>query len=226
VFGLNYLKIVKNTMDGLSINSMLCIITGIVSILLFANQGLKEKFLHIPYNEYHNNEKYRLLTSGFIHGDYMHLLFNMIALFSFGSNVESWFSQAEMFGSNGTIVYIMFYLVAIVAANLPTYAEHKNNPNYRSLGASGAIAAVIFASIINSPMSMILMPFPMPGFLFGILYLWYENSLSKKNIDNIAHDAHFYGALFGVLFIAVFKTKALGACYEEIFFSVKEFFLK
>ncbi len=211
-------------MSEISVNSILCIITCVISIGIFSAKEIGEKLLHIPYNEYHKNEKYRLLTSGFIHADFMHLLFNMIALFSFGSNVENWFSQPEMFGENGTVVYILFYLVAIVAASLPTYAEHKDNPYYRALGASGAIAAVIFASIINSPMSMILMPFPMPGFVFGILYLWYENSLSKKNNDNIGHNTHFYGALFGVLFIAVFKTKALFTCFEEIVFTVKGLF--
>ena len=209
----------------LSLNNILCLITVGISVFAFSNKALQERFLHIPYNENHNGEKYRLLSSGFIHADFMHLLFNMIALFSFGSNVEDWFRSEDMFGSeNGGIVYIIFYLVAVVAANLPTYAAHKDNISYRSLGASGATSAVIFASIIYSPMSMILMPFPMPGFVFGIFYLWYENSLSKRNNDNIAHDAHFYGALFGILFVALFKTSALLECFQQIVVGVQGYF--
>ena len=212
-------------MENLSLNDILCLITVGISALAFGNRALQERFLHIPYTEYNNNEKYRLLSSGFIHADFIHLLFNMIALFSFGSNVEGWFKSEEMFGSqNGGIIYIVFYIVAVVAANLPTYAAHKDNIGYRSLGASGATSAVIFASIIYSPMGIILMPFPMPGFVFGIFYLWYENSLSKRNDDNIAHDAHFYGALFGVLFVAIFKTSALLGCVQQIITGIQGYF--
>jgi membrane associated rhomboid family serine protease len=201
-----------------SINTILCLLTALISVLAFSNDELRTKLLHIPYLENNRNEKFRLLSSGLIHADVTHLAFNMIALYSFGENVENWFKSEAMFGDMGSTIYILMYVVAIVAANLPTFYKHKNNPNYMALGASGAVSAVIFAEIINNPTSSIYLylAIPIKSFIFGILYLAYENYASKKMNDNIGHDAHFYGAVFGILFVGVLKPHALVECFEQI----------
>ena len=206
----------------LSLNSILCLITVGISIFAFSNAELRSRFLHIPYRENHNGEKYRLLTSGFIHADFTHLLFNMITLYSFGDSVHRWFSSGDMFGSAGSIAYIAFYLVSIVAANSASYIKHKDNISYGALGASGATSAVIFAAILYSPMSiMLVFFFPMPGFVFAILYLVYSNYAAKKGADNIGHDAHFYGALFGILFVTAFKPTVLLECFQQIILGIQ-----
>ncbi len=206
----------------LSLNNILCLITVGISIFAFSNAELRSRFLHIPYRENHNGEKYRMLSSGFIHADFTHLLFNMLTLYSFGDNVHRWFSSSDMFGSAGSVVYIIFYLVSIVAANSASYIKHKDNISYAALGASGATSAVIFVAILNSPMSMLLVFFfPMPGFVFAIFYLFYSNYAAKRGTDNIGHDAHFYGALFGILFVTAFRPTVLVECIQQIIIGVQ-----
>lgn len=206
----------------LSLNNILCLITVGISIFAFNNAELRSRFLHIPYRENHNREKYRLLTSGFIHDDFTHLLFNMITLYSFGDLVHRWFSSSEMFGSAGSIVYISFYLVAILAGNSPTYVKHKDNISYGALGASGATSAVIFVAILYNPMSQLLVFFlPMPGFIFAILFLWLSSYAAKRSIGRIDHEAHLYGALFGILFVTAFRPMVLLECFQQIILGVQ-----
>ena len=140
--------------------------------------------------------------------DLTHLLFNMLALFSFGRNVEYYFSK--FYGSNGTLYFTLLYFGAILAASIPSYFKHQDNYGYTSLGASGGTSAIMFASLIFDPWSTILIYFiPVPAILGGIGYLAYSSWASKNSNDNIAHDAHFYGAVFGFLFPILVKPELL-----------------
>lgn len=175
--------------------------TVLISIMAFNNQELFVKMKHWPYEEARRGEYYRWLTSGFLHGDWMHLLFNMFTLFFFGKYVEFFFR--ELFPGFGGTLYLFFYLAAIVAASSATYQKYKNTSSFASIGASGAVAAVLFASILLDPtigIMIFLIPIPIPGFIFGILYLWYSSYAARRGGDNIDHTAHFFGAVFGFFF--------------------------
>ncbi len=168
----------------------------LMSVIAWNNANLKQKWIFHPLSIARNGEYLRFLTSGFIHADGMHLFFNMFALFSFGLNVE--FQLVLLFGEMGRYILLVIYLLAVVASDLPSYFKHKNDVYYSALGASGAVSAMIFASIYFSPLSKISLYFiPIPGFIFGILYLIYCSYMVRNSNDNIGHDAHFYGSVFG-----------------------------
>lgn len=187
-------------MEILTINNIIVAITCLVSILCFSNHELRNKLAHYPVSEHGRNEYYRMLSSGFIHADPFHLFVNMFVLYQFGGEVESYFIDTH--NEFGKVIYLVFYLIAIVVANMPTFSRYKNNSSYMALGASGATSAVLFAFILYRPMSMLglFLVIPIPAIIFGILYLWYSSYASRRSTDNIDHDAHFYGAVFGFLF--------------------------
>lgn len=177
--------------------------TALTSIPAMNNFTMKRKLLFHPYAIKRYGEWYRFISSGFVHADWGHLLVNMFVLFSFGAVVEYEFSG--IFGQAlGPIMYLLLYMLAIPVAETYSFFKHKDNISYMSLGASGAVSAVLYASILMHPFSgirFIFLPFfDIPAIVFGILYLAYSHYMSKKNIDNIGHDAHFYGAVFGFLF--------------------------
>lgn len=150
---------------------------------------------------------YRFVTYGFIHADLMHLIFNMYAFYLFGSFIESAFIQLFT-PLQGKIFYLVLYFAALIVSVIPDYMKHKNNPQYRSLGASGAVSAVIFAYIMIRPMNgigIIFIPIGIPGFIFGILFIWVSYYLARKGGTNINHDAHMWGAVFGIIFMIVFS---------------------
>ena len=153
------------------------------------------------YKEYH-----RLISYGFIHANWMHLLFNMLTLFFFGGIVASGFKY--LFGSFGGLVYIAFYILALIISTLPDLFKYKNMAYYNAVGASGAVSAVLFAAILFNPgmkLMFIFLPIPITAWFFGILYLAYSYYMAKKQIDNIGHSAHFWGAVFGFVFPIIFK---------------------
>ncbi|MCW5921019.1 MAG: rhomboid family intramembrane serine protease [Saprospiraceae bacterium] len=175
--------------------------TALISFMAFNNRELFVKMQHWPYQEARHGEYYRWLTSGFLHGDPMHLIFNMLTLYFFGNHVENWF-KAKFEGFGG-LVYLAFYLVAIAAASSATFQKYKNTSSFASIGASGAVAAVLFAFILLAPtvgIMLFFIPIPIPGFIFGILYLWYSSRAAQRGGDNIDHVAHFFGAVFGFFF--------------------------
>jgi membrane associated rhomboid family serine protease len=147
---------------------------------------------------------YRFFSCGLLHADWGHLIFNMLALYMFGEIVEAKF--VEVFGQYGKLVYLVMYALALAASVIPTYINNKDNYHYRSLGASGAVSAVIFAGIIFFPLvgvGLFFIPVYVAGFLFGILYLLISGWLDKKGGGNINHSAHIFGALFGIAFTIV-----------------------
>lgn len=191
-------------------------VTVAISFLAWSRNSLLSSFIMNPYTVKTRNEYHRFVTSGFIHQDHMHLLLNMFSLYFFGIAVENVFHS--IFGSLGTIYFILLYVLAIVVADISTYIKYKNNPSYNSLGASGGVAAVIFAFIIFRPIEKIYLYFaiPIPGFILGVLYVifsWYQG---RKSNDNINHDAHLYGALFGLIFCIILYPMSIVNFIEQI----------
>ena len=184
-------------------------ISIVLSLICFNNKELKYKLLFSPYSAKHHKRWYNVITHAFIHGDYIHLFFNMFVLWSFGyqtSQGEAYGLEADFvnyFGQFGQLYYLMLYVGGILFATIPAFYKHSNNPNYMSLGASGAVSALLFSYIILHPFSslnlMILPGVDIPAIIFGALYLAFEIYASKRAKDNIAHDAHYSGAIFGIL---------------------------
>lgn len=186
-----------------SITTIIVIITVLVSLGGFSNQKIKDDLIFYP-PAVQRGQWYRFITCGLIHADFMHLLFNMVSLYLFGKYVEDGFGG--IFGEMGSWIYLMLYVVALVASLLPTYFKHKDNYYYRSLGASGAVSAVIFAGLLLAPyveVYFFFIPIPIPGFVFAPLYLVLSAWLERKGGDNINHSAHIWGAIFGLAFTVV-----------------------
>jgi len=199
------------------INYLIIGFTCVISFLAFNNAFLKAKLMHWPYEEVRNGEYYRWLTSGFLHGHFMHLAFNMLTLYFFGSYVEQWFVAA--FPEFGAIFYLIFYLLAIVAASSATFYKYRNSPSFASIGASGAVAAILFASILLFPTSKIYLffiPIGIPAFIFGLMYLWFSAYEAKRGRDNIDHTAHYYGALFGFFFPIILEPRLLPLFFLQL----------
>ena len=188
----------------MTITVIIIIITVLISISAFSKEKIMNDLIFYPPAVANDNQYYRFITCGFIHADYGHLIFNMISLFLFGQIVETYFQY--IFGGAGKILYLAMYILALIASLLPTYFKNRNNSYYRSLGASGAVSAVIFAGIMLEPtnkIGLLIFPVMIPGFVFGPLYLLISAWLDRKGGDNINHSAHIWGALFGVLFLIV-----------------------
>jgi len=180
------------------------IITSIISILAFYSDKLMSWLIFNPYQVFHRKEWWRLLTHGFLHADWVHLIVNMIVLYSFGRNVEAWISRLKIedYLNSPLITYLLLYLGGIIISTLPTLIKHRNNYNYNSVGASGAVSAIVFTSIFFSPLDKIYFfgVIPVPGIIFAIIYLVYSSYMSRRGKDNINHDAHFAGAIYGFIF--------------------------
>jgi membrane associated rhomboid family serine protease len=187
------------------------LLTSLISFTAFSNQKVLDDLIFYPPAITNRNQWYRFITSGLIHADIMHLLFNMYSFYLFGDLVEKTFVQ--IFGESGKAIYIVLYVVSLIVCLLPTYFNNQNNYHYRSLGASGAVSAVIFAGIFLYPtmgMGIFPIPFHIPGFVFGPLYLILSAYLAKKGHGNINHSAHIWGAIFGIVFVIIttsFMTK-------------------
>ncbi|MFN3299227.1 MAG: rhomboid family intramembrane serine protease [Sediminibacterium sp.] len=187
------------------------LLTSLISFTAFSNQKVLDDLIFYPPAITNRNQWYRFITSGLIHADIMHLLFNMYSFYLFGDLVEKTFVQ--IFGESGKVIYIVLYVVSLIVCLLPTYFNNQNNYHYRSLGASGAVSAVIFAGIFLYPtmgMGIFPIPFHIPGFVFGPLYLILSAYLAKKGHGNINHSAHIWGAIFGIVFVIIttsFMTK-------------------
>ena len=202
-------------------NTILLLIIGLnvlISYRSFDNQ-LMEKLLFSPYLIKYNNQWYRLFTHSWIHADWQHLIFNMASLYFLGDLIlNNWL---DLYGDiKGTGLFLFLYIVGGVAATIFPYLKNKDNSYYRALGASGAVSAVIFAAILWNPtmkLGILFIPFPIPAYIFGPLYLLIEYFAMRNIKTGVAHDAHLGGALFGILFV-LFLNLDKGKDFVYLFF--------
>jgi membrane associated rhomboid family serine protease len=177
-------------------------------------------FNRLKFNPWLIREKkqsWRFLTHAFVHAGWTHLLINMFVLYSFGRMVETGYVQIFGLGK-GLLNYGLLYFGGILFATLLDYGRQKANPYYDAVGASGAVAAVVFASIILSPKSTLFifpLPIPIPAFIFGILYLVYSAYMGKRGGDNIGHNAHFLGAVYGILLTIILEPGLIGHFFRQ-----------
>ena len=182
----------------------LIVLTCVVSFAAFNSPRMIEKLILWP-PAVKRGEWWRLVTYGLIHADVGHLAFNMITLYFFGRVIEPF-----LVGEIGQAGYVAFYVAALVFSILPTYATNRDNPEYRSLGASGAVSAVLFAFILTNPWSMLLVFFiPMPAIVYAVAYTAYSIWMDRARKDNVNHSAHLWGAAFGVAFMLVVEPRLL-----------------
>jgi membrane associated rhomboid family serine protease len=201
----------------LSVTLIIIIITSIISFTAFSNQKIIDDLIFYPPAVTERKQWYRFFSCGLIHADMSHLIFNMFALYIFGagSAIETpagtihtgvEYEFIAIFGAKGKLIYAAMYILALGFCLIPTFSKNKNNYHYRSLGASGAVSAVVFASILLNPtlgMGLFFIPIYIAGFLFGFIYLAVSHYLDKKSQGNVNHSAHIWGALFGIVFLVV-----------------------
>lgn len=188
----------------MNITLIIIIITCIISLVAFRSPKIMDDLIFYPPAITTRRQYYRFISCGLIHADVGHLFFNMYALYLFGNITEEIFDA--IFGTYGKVLYVLMYVMALVVCLIPSYLKNRANPNYRGLGASGAVSAVVFAYILFNPLEgigLIFIPVYMVGFLFGIIYLVVSYLLDKKGGGRINHSAHVWGALFGIIFLIV-----------------------
>ena len=199
----------------MSVTVILIIITVGISLYAWKNHDLMQNWIFHPYSVARDNSWHRFLTSGFLHADYTHLFFNMFTLYFFGNAVGR--AVRAIFGDvTGILIYMLIYLGGIIVSDIPTFLKHRDDPSYRALGASGGVASVVFSSILFYPTQDICLYaiLCIPGFILGILYLMYSYFQGKRMGDNINHDAHFYGAVYGMV-ISLALVPAAGPLFIE-----------
>jgi membrane associated rhomboid family serine protease len=192
----------------------------IFSLIGFSNAAMVDKTIMWPYRVTRENQYIRFITSGFLHADYMHLIFNMFTLFFFGRNLELYFSY---YGLGGNIAYLALYFLGLIVSDIPSYIKHKDDYNYRSLGASGAVSAVVFATIIFSPWSSIYIygALKISATVYAGLYILYCVYMGKRSGDNVNHDAHLWGSLFGLAFTLILIAYMQPALFTGIIEELK-----
>ncbi len=193
-------------------------ITVLVSIISFNRKDIFDRLKFNAYLIYKHKQGYRFLSHGLVHADYMHLFINMFVLYSFGDIVEYVFG--EYFGAKGYLYYALLYIGGLGFSSLYDFGKYKNDGYYNAVGASGAVSAIVFASIILYPAGEIflfLIPIGIPAPLFGLFYLIYSAYMSKRGRDNIGHSAHFWGAVFGVVFTVAINFDFLRIFLASIF---------
>lgn len=195
----------------MSFTLILVIMTAFISYQAINNPAMKQQLSFYPYAVKKNGELFRFLSHGLVHADWNHLIINMIVLYQFGEVAESLFGL--LFGRTfGGLAFLLFYFSAIIFASIPDYFKHQDNQYYHAVGASGATSALVFIYILLDPWNWFLFP-PLPAILLGIGYLMYSSYMAKRGGDNIGHNAHLYGALYGLVFglssFALFQPELL-----------------
>jgi len=187
-------------------------LTIIVSVIAFKNGKLMERCILRPYRMFRHREYERLITSGFVHANGWHLAMNMITFYFFGFPLEEHI---------GSLKFVLLYLIALVLSDVGTSLKHRKDPNYASLGASGAVLGVMFAYIVYAPTATIVLfplPVPIPGWLYAVAFLGYSYWQSSQNrADYINHDAHISGALTGLAFVGLTDPRAFQYAIHSIF---------
>lgn len=187
--------------DLFTATNIIVAITCAVSLLAFNNSVLRAQLLFHPLTINRNKQWYRFVTSGFIHGDGMHLAINMFVLWSFGNAIEKAYFPYAM-GDNSLVMYLILYFGGVAVSSIPSYLQHKSNANYAALGASGGVSAVVFAVIVFAPWQNLYLygVIAIPQILAGGAYLYYSWHMDKKGSDNVGHMAHLSGAIWGFVF--------------------------
>jgi membrane associated rhomboid family serine protease len=179
--------------------------TAIVSLLgLYAAPAIIRAAAFRPYTLVRNAQYWRLISSGFVHANFSHLLFNLLTFYFFAFTLER---------RIGTVAFVTLYVLGLLLGNLSTYIRHRNEPDYVTVGASGAVSAVLFASIVYFPAMRLYifpLPVPIPALIFAVLYLGYSYYQAHHSGDRTNHDAHIGGALTGLGFVAVADPSAYG----------------
>lgn len=199
---------------SISLTLIIVIMTSLISYQAFSNEAMKQKLIFYPVSIKERGEWYRFITHGFLHGDLMHLIINMYVLYVFGEQIEEIFTSEAVtfkvsnttitcFGAvKGRLIFLGLYLGAIIISSIPQYFRHQDNRFYRALGASGGTSAIVFAYIIFDSWAWFSFP-PLPAILLGVAYLMYSSYMDKKGGDNIGHNAHFWGAVYGLVFTII-----------------------
>ncbi|MEO6689604.1 MAG: rhomboid family intramembrane serine protease [Dokdonella sp.] len=199
-------------MSATPITLIIIAITCLVSFVGFSNPQLINRLILWPPAVTRGKEYWRLASCGLIHADPQHLLFNMITLYFFGGIMERFYTQYI-----GAIGFVLFYVGGLVASSLPSYLTHRDDPNYRSLGASGAVSAVLFAFILLQPWATIyVFVLPVPAIIYAVLYLAYTIYMDRKNADRINHSAHLWGAVYGMLLTILIEPRVIGVFFQSL----------
>jgi membrane associated rhomboid family serine protease len=201
----------------MTVTYIIIAVTVLISILGFNNVELFDRFKFNAYDVKHSNHWYRFFTYGFLHAGYVHLIVNMFVLYSFGSVIETFFPH--YFPSKHVFYYLLLYMGGLILSVIPAFGKHKNDVFYNAVGASGAISAVIFSSIILFPTGKIFLffiPIPIPAPVFGIFYVVYEVYMSRNAKDNIGHDAHLWGAIFGIIYTIALKPSLVMIFLQQL----------
>jgi membrane associated rhomboid family serine protease len=197
---------------------ILILITAIVSLVALSNAEVFDKMKFNAYSIHHNKEWHRFLSYGLIHADWMHLFINMFVLYSFGSIVEEYFRH--FFDLKAIIYFLLLYIGGIGFSTLFDFGKYKNDIYYNAVGASGAVSAVVFSSIILYPAGKIflfMIPVGIPAPLFGLIYLVYSAYMARRGKGNIGHSAHFWGAIFGVVYTIAIKPEFFTLFLQQLF---------
>jgi membrane associated rhomboid family serine protease len=196
---------------------ILIVISVAVSYAAFKSPKLMDELQFNASKIVHKHEYHRLITHAFVHANWEHLFVNMIVLYSFGGAIEMYFR--DYFGNNHILYYFLLYFGGILVSNLYALIKHRNNYFYNAVGASGAVASIVFAAIFFDPWNKILFFYvlPIPGIIFAALYLVYSYQMSMKQKDNVAHDAHFLGALYGFVFPILVNPQLFETFLDKLF---------
>ena len=201
----------------ISITLLIIVFTALVSYRGFNNYTVIDRLKHFPAREAAMKEYYRLLTSGFVHADWTHLLVNMFVLYSFGDYIERYI--VNEFGQvPGRIIYLVMYLCNIVIANIPTLLSKKNTGTFSSIGASGAVSGIVFIYILMNPWAMLYLFFiiPVPAIIAGVGYLIYSSWAANHGRGRLDHSAHFAGALAGMLMIILLRRELVDEFFHRL----------
>ena len=198
----------------ITITIIIIAITCLVSYLSFSNEKLMDDLIFYPPAITRDHQWYRFVTSGFIHADMMHLGFNMLTLYFFGRNWEIVYT--EYLGVS-KLWYVILYFSALIISQIPSYLKNRNNYYYRSLGASGAVSAIVFSMILLMPWSTLyVFIIPVPAIIYAVFYLGYSVYMSRKGGDSVNHDAHLWGAIFGIIFSIALHPDVLTIFLQEM----------
>ncbi len=192
--------------------------TVVISLIAFERPNIFRRLQFSPMAVLQRNEWDRMIGHGFIHGGMLHLAINMFVLWMFGVKVEAYY-YSHFGKAMGAFLFVFLYLGGLIVASLPSLKKHAENPSYNAVGASGAIASVLFAFILFEPTATLIIfpiPVPLPSFLVAILYVLYERYMEKRGGDNVAHDAHLWGAVYGVLFTALAHPGSIPQLFQDV----------